>query len=60
MKVDITLQVKGLPVTFYYINAISPSGGNSCTVYSNGNTFECSISYDELFMKLRKQNESNK
>lgn len=63
MIVNITLQIKGKPTTFYYINAIAPSGTSTCTIYSQGNTFECNITYEELYTKLRKEhelNESNK
>jgi hypothetical protein len=59
MKVNITLQIKGVPTTFYYINAIAPSG-TKCTVYSQGSVFECDLSYEEMFLKLKKENENNK
>jgi len=50
-------------MTFYEINAIAPyieNGIEASTIFCNGREFICPLSYGEVYVKIRKENESNK
>lgn len=52
---DIIKDEKTIPITFFTINAISQGNTpNTSVIYSNGQEFTCTLSYGEIWNKVKR------